>query len=152
MRIVRFGRQAAAPAQSGAASAPNSTTSPSPAGTVASFTGGVLTITLSDGSMVSGAVTNATEIECMSPAADEATGENGGDDSGQMQTADDGPGGGDQSGEDSSGSGGGDEGDDGNDATNCGTAALTPGTTVQDARLAISGSGSVWQRIDLIQS
>ena len=46
---------------------PGSTTGPSSsdtAGTVASFTGGVLTIRLNDGSEIHGLVTDATELEC----------------------------------------------------------------------------------------
>lgn len=38
-------------------------------GKVASYTGGVLTLTLNDGSSVSGAVTNRTLIKCVSPPA-----------------------------------------------------------------------------------
>lgn len=62
--------------------------------TVTSFTGGVLTITLNNGSTVSGMVTNATEIEC---EASQAMGSDV-----ARRSSDGGPGG------DNQGSGGGD--------------------------------------------
>lgn len=58
------------------------------AGKVASYTGGVLTLTLNDGSTVSGKVTNNTRIECVSttstqpPAGDQDDEEGPGDDNG----------------------------------------------------------------------
>ncbi|HYM54521.1 MAG TPA: hypothetical protein VES97_04105, partial [Solirubrobacteraceae bacterium] len=125
------------------------------AGTVASFTGGVLTITLTDGSTVSGKVTEGTEIHCQ-PAApptagsdddqngDEASGGNGEDGSSQ--------GGGLGLGshaDDMSGGGGGE--DDGQGQQGCTTAALVPGAVVREAELSVNGSGAVWDHIDLIQ-
>ena len=81
-RLLQFG--APIPATGAAGSAPQSssgiapgspattTTSPSPtgetAGTVKSFTEGVLAITLNDGTTVSGKVTEETEIHCQSAA------------------------------------------------------------------------------------
>ena len=124
------------------------TTPPAAAGTITSFTNGVLTITLSDNSTVSGAVTPNTEIECQSSSAtmggDLATdgnpsdGSQGGGDSGQGSgTSDQGD--------------GGDQGDDdgGQSQSSCGTAALTPGATVLGAELEITSSGAVWTKIEL---
>ena len=127
------------------------TTTPSPsqsAVTVASFTNGVLTITLNDGSTVSGAVTNDTEIECMAPDTSST--------SGTMQRADDGPGDG---GGDNGGSGdGGDHGgqgpgdDDNGNQNNCSSADLTQGAMVAGAELKITSSGNVWDKVELITS
>ncbi len=122
------------------------TTTPSPsqsAGTVASFSNGVLTITLTDGSTVSGAVTNDTEIECMAPDTSGSSGS-----SGTMQRADDSPG----------DNGGGDQGsgDDDNggasSSSSCSTADLTQGTPVAGAELKITSSGNVWDKIELMSS
>ena len=135
----------------GDVSSPGSpTTTPTPsqsAGTVASFSNGVLTITLNDGSTVSGAVTNDTEIECMAP-----------DTSGTMQRSDDGPG--DNGGGDQGGSGDGDHGDNGGpgdddngNQNNCSSADLTQGAMVAEgAELKITSSGNVWDKVELITS
>jgi hypothetical protein len=141
VQIRRFGHEVPA---SGSGTTTSTTPAPAPAGTVKSFDGSVLTITLADGSTVAGAVTSRTEIECRMAGDDDATGEDGGD----MRTADQGPGGGDDNQGDDQG--GDYQGEDGN-ATTCGTAALTPGAVVQDARLIISSTGASWERIDLVQ-
>jgi hypothetical protein len=121
------------------------------AGMVKSFTDGVLTITLGDGSTASGAVNRDTELECMAP--EQAQGEPG----------DGGDGGGDQSGDNnlsrdaqtvSSDGGGGsdDQGEDQSerdDANTCASANLTPGTVVHEAELRITSAGSVWQKVEL---
>lgn len=107
----------------------------STAGSVASFANGVLTLRLADGSMVSGKVTSATEIECGAP---ERT----------AIQADDRDGGGDH-GEDRGDTG--DQGDDGNDeGLTCGTGALMPGTAVHEAELRVSSAGQRWEQIELI--
>jgi hypothetical protein len=141
------------------ASGPTSRSQGDTAGTVASFTAGVLTITLTDGSTVSGKVTEETELGCR-PAAPAGSSDDGGDE---------GTGSGDQGREGSSESdrarsasaggdeqeGGGDHGDDqgsGDDgeSQSCTTAALTPGAVVAEAELSIGGSGAVWDHIELI--
>ena len=101
------------------------------AGTVASFDMATnkLTIQLNDGSMVTGTVTPDTEIECNAadmPAHDSFFRK---DDHG----------------------GSGDQGDDNDndDMANCGTAALTPGTAVHEAKLRISGDGATWDKVEL---
>ncbi len=137
------------------ASGPTSGSPGETAGTVASFTAGVLTITLTDGSTVSGKVTEETELSCR-PAAPAGASDDGGDEgtgSGDQGT------GGDSARSASAGGdeqeGGGDHGDDqGNgddgESQSCTTAALTPGAVVADAELSVGGSGAVWDHIELI--
>src|SRR5258708_2940072 len=70
--LVKFGTASL----STTSSAPTTTTpTGQPAGKVASFEKGVLTITLTDGSTVSGKVTEDTELGCRSAAAQENSGE-----------------------------------------------------------------------------
>ena len=124
------------------------------AGTVTSFTGGVLTITLTDGSTVSGKVTEGTEINCQSatPASsgdDEAgSDDSGSDDSGTSSTTA-------RVSSHDSGSGDGEDGQDDSQGTegqqSCTTAALVPGAVVREAELSVSASGAVWHQVDLIQ-
>jgi Ni/Co efflux regulator RcnB len=121
------------------------------AGTVASFTGGVLTLTLTDGSTVSGKVTDATEIECRSgaPAAIAADhgdhgeenhhGEDNGVDGEDCHGGSQGPGGRDEHGDDN----------DEDRAEHCTTAALVAGAVVREAELRVSSAGAVWQKVEL---
>jgi hypothetical protein len=148
--IVRFGAAASAPTQS--SSATPSVTPPSPAGTVASFTAGVLRITLGDGSTVSGQVTERTELECQSAmpiaAASSNDGESrGGEHGGPGQSS------GQQEGARHGDDQGEDQGeDDGEGAQqSCATAALVPGAVVREAELSIGGAGAVWQKVELGQ-
>ncbi len=107
------------------------------AATVTSFTGGVLTITLNNGQMVSGDVTGDTEIECQGVENDTSSlrshdrhgGDGGGDDQGDNN-----------------------QGDDDNDENNaaCSSADLTPGTVVHEARLTISSAGATWDKVELV--
>jgi hypothetical protein len=112
------------------------------AGTVQSFSGGVLTIALNNGSTVSGRVTSATEMECegaepndMRGMERDSSGDRGSDDSGEDQSSDD-------SGEEQSG------GDDNQAATAC-PASPAQGEFVREAELRISSAGSTWERLDL---
>jgi hypothetical protein len=117
------------------------------AGTVDSFTNGVLTIRLNDGTtLVSGMVTDATELKCDVP--ENEVNDNDADDitSGDHTAMEDG---GSSGGDNTSGS------DDGSGDTNqgepaCTTAALTPGTVVQEAELNISSAGAVWHEVELV--
>jgi cobalamin biosynthesis protein CobT len=144
-------------------------------GTVTSFEGGVLKITLADNSVVSGKVTEQTQISC-------ATAQETGDDNGDNQSSSDdnqsssddnqsssdsqSAGHGDSGGfshvhgDDMSGNGngnvGGDDGQDNQDdqqgeAAPCGTSALVPGAKVSEAELHIGGTGSIWEKVDLTQ-
>jgi hypothetical protein len=112
------------------------------AGTVASFTGGVLTINLAGGGTLTGDVTQDTEIECdnMATAADDGgDGDHGGDQGGD--------GGGDP-GDD----GGGDQGDDdqGEDGGgNCATDALTTGAVVHEAELKARNGTATFEKVEL---
>lgn len=107
------------------------------AGTVASFDNatGKLTIALNDGSTVTGTVTPDTEIQC--EAANEPAHDN------FFHKNDHGSGSGDQ------GDRGDDNNNDNNDMQNCDTSALTPGATVHEAELRLSGAGAIWDRVDL---
>jgi hypothetical protein len=114
--------------------------------TIASFEGGVLKLTLPDGSTASGKVTEMTEIEC------------GGDHQGVEGQApgfqhDDGQG---DFGDDNGGDGG--PGPSHHDdeqmpqgETSCGTASLVPGAKVQEAELNISSAGAIWEKVELFQ-
>jgi hypothetical protein len=119
-----------------------------PAGTIASFDGGVLKITLADGSTVSGTVTQQTRIECRADDRDDFD-RDGGDGRG-------GPG--PSSGHDDFGRGdderGGDQGDDhGGDgevpSAGCDQSALTPGAEVAEAELVVTSAGSFWESVEL---
>jgi hypothetical protein len=144
------------------------------AGTVHSFDSntGVLTITLNDGSMVSGVVNNNTELECTAPEDTQTVHMDGDGGSGDQSGSDDQSGSGDDnqtSGTDDQ-SATEDQGDaaeqnenqaedqneneaaeENEDAAenNCSTANLTPGTMVREAELKISSAGSVWDKVEL---
>jgi hypothetical protein len=127
-------------------------------GTVTSFTNGVLTITLSDGTMVSGKVTEDTEIQCQpatpptSGTDDESQGAGGDDQSGSDGEHGTPPGPGPIEAErhgDSLGSDGG--GDGGQGEENCTVAALVPKTGVRTAELKLSDEGAVWEKVDLVR-
>jgi hypothetical protein len=118
------------------------------AGTIASFDGTKLTLTLNDGSTVSGTVNGDTEIECMSATSTQDSfqrNDHGGDN-----------GGGDDQGanHDQGDDNGNDQGDnDGDDnGQNCTMADLKPGSTVTGAELKISSAGAVWDKVELLLS
>lgn len=152
-RIVRFGADPGSTTSTSSTTSPSSTSSPSSsdtAGTVQSFSGGVLTIALNDGSTVQGTVTNDTEFECVASSQTQTTHDSG-DGSGGDQSGS----GGDQSGSgDSQSQGSGDQGsgDDQNEdqgGSSCSSANLTPGTVVREAQLRVSSAGSVWSKVEL---
>jgi hypothetical protein len=150
--IVRFGTLATTSAPSSSTS--SRATPSSPAGTVASFTGGVLTITLADKSTVSGKVTDQTELECQSPAPTaSASSHDGGDDGDRhdSSTSTSSQQAGSQSGDDEQGEDQGeDQGDDDQgERQSCTTAALETGAVVQEAELSISSAGAVWHKVEL---
>lgn len=108
------------------------------AGKVQSFSDGVLVITLSDGSTVSGKVTNGTELRCEAP---------------EMSTDDQGPGGGDPGDRGGDNGGNGDRGDDrGEDEQMCAPGALTAGAVVHEAELRITAFGAVWEEVELVRA
>ena len=110
-----------------------------PAGTIASFDNGVLTITLGNGQSVSGRVTADTKIECEDE--DEAT---------AMAAHD---GGDDNSGPGSSSSGREEENEVENEVEDedraCETDALKQGTTVKEAEAKLTSNGLVLGEIEL---
>jgi Ni/Co efflux regulator RcnB len=153
--VLAFHAQAPAGSTTTGTSSPSSTPSSTSdsAGTIASFTGGVLTITLNDGSTVSGKVTERTEIEC--PAASTGTsapapgsssfGEREHGDDGHFDNSNDGSNSG------SDGQGGNCPGHEGDGAQNehCTSAALVPGASVKQAFLSVSSDGAAWVKVKL---
>jgi hypothetical protein len=139
------------------------------AGTIASFDGTTLTITLFHGQMVSGLVTDSTEIKCDNgdDQGDEDEDGTGGDDDSNS-----GPGGGgddkaaahtsakdggtdDDPGDDDPGdddNGDNDNGDQGDDGHMCSTADLVPGAVVQEASIELSHGDAVFEEIELSTS
>lgn len=103
------------------------------AGTVQSFTGGVLTIALNNGQTVSGDVTGDTEFEC--EAADM---------SGSLRSHDHGGDNGNDQGDDNG------QGDDANGNAMCSSADLTAGAVVHAARLGITNAGATWDKVELV--
>lgn len=106
-----------------------------PAGTVQSFTGGVLTIALANGQTVSGQVTGDTEIKC--EATDTSSGMTSHD-----RWGDNNAGG---QGDDDQGQGD----DDNNNNSMCSSSDLTAGAPVQAAELRVSSAGAVWDKVIL---
>ena len=123
-------------------------------GTVLSFEAGVLKITLGDGSVVSGKVTEATRLECAS-----AEGQQGSDDDGDVN----------EQGDDQNDHGGpppvpssqgqqgpgSSHGDDQHGSLSeviqpeCTTAALVAGAKVEEAELTLTSAGAVWEKVSL---
>jgi hypothetical protein len=153
VRVLDF-RASAAPSTS----SPTTPTTPATetAGKVTSFKEGVLTITLTDGTPVSGKVTEQTELHC-TPATPGSGGEDNDDQSGSGE-GDQGSSGEARASEssrnlahvaDNGGDGGGDGADEGQQS--CTTAALVEGAMVREAELSITSAGAVWDHVDLIQ-
>lgn len=125
------------------------------AGTIKSFEGGVLTITLAGGGELSGTVDDETEIECHTAGDLKAHSSSSGDDEG-----DDGPGHdqGDDQGDDENDDHGDDEdGDDVNehgddDDDQCSADALKAGTKVHEAELEVTSAGKHWEELELIEA
>ncbi len=158
VRLLTFvARKAPTPAGTSSTTTPTTTSSSEEvAGTVTSFTGGALTITLNDGTTVSGKVTEKTELECHSATTEESSGGDGGDheDGGPGPSttwhSHDGGSMGEDMGGGDHGSTGGDD-DEASQQSSCTTAALVPGAKLHEAELSVSSQGSVWEKLDLIQ-
>jgi len=149
------------------------TTPPSEnAGKVASYTGGVLTLTLADGSSVSGKVTERTQIECTSatptppPGGQSDEGAPGdesgmGDDQsggernqvGGWQDAQQPPGAGQWQGGEGDNGAGDDQSEEGTIASEppCDSSALVEGAIVHAAELRITPSGTEFESIELVR-
>jgi hypothetical protein len=125
----------------------STTSEPPHAAMVASFSGGVLTLALNDGSTVKGLVTEQTDIVC-APASDFAAhaadaGEGQSGDDGSSQTSRD-DGNEDENAETH------EQDDEGTEAGACGTSALAPPALVREAELSIGPQGAVFERIVLV--
>jgi hypothetical protein len=105
------------------------------AGTVTTFTGGVLTITLAKGGTLSAKVTPDTELECAGAA--KASSDDEGDDDGDH---------GDLDHNDGDHNDGDHESDD--DDT-CGADPLTAGRQVEEAELKTQNGEAVWEKVEL---
>jgi hypothetical protein len=128
------------------------------AGTIASFDGTTLTITLFHGQTISGLVTADTEVQCDNgddQGDEDNDGEGGGDNSGPggggddkssatSTSSDDGPGD-----DDSGGDNSGDDDDQGDDGSQCSTADLVEGATVQEAELKLVNGDAVFTDVEL---
>lgn len=163
-RIVHIGSLASTPtAPTTTTTAPTTPPAPENAGKVASYTGGVLTLTLNDGSTVSGKVTSGTRIGCIKatpttpPTGTEPpTEENQGDDNGQ---GDDQSHGDMNQGDQGNGDQQGDEGNDGDDDGGiqmtpeppCDSSALVTGAIVRAAELRIGPGGTEFESILLVR-
>jgi hypothetical protein len=104
------------------------------AGTVATFTGGVLTITLAKGGTLAAKVTPDTEIEC-----DDAT----------AKASSDGPGDDDNEGDNENDDGDHEDGDHGDDGASCAADALTTGRQVKEAELKTQNGEAIWEKVEL---
>jgi hypothetical protein len=131
----------------------STTTSGTPAGdnagTVTSFDGTTLVVTLNDGSTATGKVTSNTAIGCPSstgtqaPSSDPANSAGtGGDDQGDQT---------DQDSQDRQGDRGdqSEPSDQSDGAGSCSANALTPGAAVHEANLKVSSAGKAWLGVKL---
>jgi hypothetical protein len=120
------------------------------AGTVVSFKEGTLTIKLTNGTLVSGQVTDRTEIRC-TPATppvgtedsdDQGEGDHGSSDEGESDHS---------SAHQAAHAASNDGDDDEGESQTCTPAtALVAETPVREAELSIGPSGAVWDRVDVI--
>jgi hypothetical protein len=125
------------------AQSPTPTSSSDNAGTVSSFTNGVLTITLNDAnhSMISGKVTPDTVVQCEAPGSSSSSVRADGDGGSQSQS-----GGSDDNGENDNGE---NQGED-RGQQNCMSALQTSGTVVREAELRLSSAGATWDKVELV--
>ena len=160
--VLSFG--ASAPAQSTTTTTTTPLTTPSTpsnenAGTVKSFEKGVLTITLNDGTTVSGQVNESTQLECRSATPTETSGDDdqgGGDDSGEPSSGEHGgpssqAHAADSHGDGSHGEEGGGHASDNGGQQSCTTAALVEKAVVREAELSVSSAGAVWEKVELVK-
>lgn len=118
------------------------------AGTIASFTNGLLTITLADGSTVSGHVGPGTEITCQTEDEHEHGEHHHG---GHAGAASEGSGERGDDGDDDDGDGDHGGGDDGDDDNVCGAADLVAGVAVHEADLELTAGGATFEEIELLK-
>jgi hypothetical protein len=122
-------------------------------GTITSFNAQTkeLTITTTTNQVVTGVVTDSTEIKCKTEDENE-DGEHHGRDDGKVSASRDGSDdeGGDDHGDDNSGPGSRHE-HDGDEDNQCSTADLTPGTPVHEAELNVTADPDQWEEIELLK-
>ena len=114
------------------------------AGTVTSFAGGKLTITLFNGEVVAATFNDQTELKC-EPSPMQATGS-------AAKAADDGPRG--DQGDDDQGENENEQGDDdeqGGRQAGCDTSMLTPGRGVNEANATATAAGLVWEEVKIVR-
>jgi hypothetical protein len=145
-----------------------------PIGTVASFTGGTLTITLNDGNPIAGKVTDRTIIKCetaapqstATPAVPPTTatprlvrGDHGDDHHGSgdddhpstgVPGDNDNDHGDDNDDHPSTGVPGDDRGDEVGNGR-CDATALTDGTVVEKAKISLTSQGAIWKKVVLLK-
>jgi hypothetical protein len=157
-RVVTFGTATLTPASPTPTSPTPTTLTGETAGTVKSFEKGALTITLKDGTAVSGTVTEDTRLECQSATTTPTTGgddQGAGDDQNPSESGEHGAATahaadhGSQQGAGSSDDQGDGSGDGGQQS--CTTAALVPNAVVGEAELKLSSAGAVWEKVQLLQ-
>jgi len=164
-RVMHIGAGSASTGSPPGAPAPTAPPTPENAGTVASYTGGVLTLTLNDGSTIGGKVTNNTRITCVKatptasptgaggPPTDESSGDDNGqgdDESSDMSQHGDhewGSGGSQQDGWD----GGDDDEAQGAPEPPCDSSALVAGAIVRAAELRIGPTGTEFESVWLVR-
>lgn len=126
-------------------------------GTVTSFTGGVLTITLNDGNAIAGKVSPRTLIKCRpAPAAAATTAraskKGGRDDDPSNNRGKDGNGNANGHDDDHG------KGDDGHPkppakahTRRCAADNLTAGTKVDEAKISLKSTGATWKKVELLK-
>lgn len=158
-RMVHIGSMTAPP--TGAPTTTPTPPTPENAGTVASYTNGVLTLTLNDKSTVSGKVTNETRIECVKatppmPPTSEPGAEGPGDDNGQGDDQSRG----DMNQQGDGGQGEWEQGNDGDDDGGpgagepeppCDSSSLVIGAVVRAAELRIGPGGTEFESVLLVR-
>ncbi|GAC1435961.1 MAG: hypothetical protein NVSMB51_06380 [Solirubrobacteraceae bacterium] len=128
-------------------------TAPTAAASVVSFSGGVLTLRLNNGTQLSGTVTGETELSCVSstpPNADDDAAETDAEDGAAPPVAGTAPvfSHASPSGESVHPSSGDDEGEQ---ETSCSSSVLVTGASIQAAELRISPAGATFHRLVVIQ-
>jgi hypothetical protein len=126
---------------------PSNLTAPASAdaGPIVSFTGGVLTIKLGDGSTVAGKVTTTTELKCASasPVLTARAADHGSASDDNSQDV------GDDNGRDAEEHAG--EGIEDNSTASCQMSDLLVGTTVRSAELRLSSAGASFSEVEIVR-
>lgn len=116
------------------------------AGTIASFdpATGELTIDLFGGGNVSGLVTEETEIECDESGGEASASDSSGEDEGSDDNEDS-----NESGDNGQENESGDDDGQNGPNSNCTTADLEPGATVDEAELRLENGNAVFEKVEL---